>query len=151
MVDRPIKKSDREAAQQANPSDDQPKAARNTPKPVKKSDRTDGGTATSDSSNRSGDRNDRGRGGKGKGRGRGKDDAPKTPMNPALMRGPKPTKKVEEVVETAAEETLTEEAAIEEATAEGTSTEATSAEAAVDTDPETAEAASSATDSETEA
>ena len=42
MVDRPIKKSDREA-EQTNPSDDQPKAARNTPKPVKKSDRPDGG------------------------------------------------------------------------------------------------------------
>lgn len=117
MVDRPIKKSDRKADQQANPTDDQPKAARNTPKPVKKGDRTDGETNTSDSQ---GSREDRGRGGKGrgKGRGKGKDDAPKTPMNPALMRGPKPTQKVEAVEEVAAEEAATEEAAEETATGE---------------------------------
>ncbi|EDX87658.1 hypothetical protein S7335_5368 [Synechococcus sp. PCC 7335] len=125
MVDRPIKKSDREAAQQTNPSDDQPKAARDIPKPIKKADRTDGGT-----SSKREDRDDRGRGGKGKGkgRGRGKDNAPRTPMNPALMRGPKPTKKVEEVVEAAAEETIPEDTATEETAAEETATEETAAE-----------------------
>ncbi|MEM8501824.1 MAG: hypothetical protein AAF716_01565 [Cyanobacteria bacterium P01_D01_bin.1] len=139
MVDRPIKKSDREAAQQANPTDnqstndqakdDQPKAARSTPKPIKKSDRTDGGRKSSDSQSDSGDR---GRGGKGrgKGRGRGKDDAPKAPMNPALMRGPKPTKKVE-VEEVAAEEVAAEEGIA----AEGT--EETTAAAAEETAPAT--------------
>ena len=131
MVDRPIKKSDREAAQQTNPSDDQPKAARDIPKPVKKADRTDEGT-----SSQRNDRDDRARGGKGKGkgRGRGKDDAPRTPMNPALMRGPKPTKKVEEVVEVAAEETVVEDTATEaiaEETAAETVAEETAAEEAV--------------------
>ena len=117
MVDRPIKKSDREAAQQTNPSDDQPTAPKNTPKPIKKADRTDGGTSA-----KRDERDDRSRGrkDKGKGRGRGKDDAPRTPMNPALMRGPKPTRKVEEVVEVAAEETITNDTALEEAVANDT-------------------------------
>lgn len=144
MVDRPIKKSDREAAQQANPTDDQPqddqpKAARNTPKPIKKGDRTDGGSKASDSQ---GDRNDRDRGskGRGKGRGRGKDDAPKAPMNPALMRGPKPTKKVDEVEEVAAEETVVEETTAETldsetATPETAASEAVAPEAAEETAP----------------
>ena len=91
MVDRPIKKSDRDAAQSAEPTE-----ARKVPAPIKKADRTDGGPA-SEGSGGGRDENRGGRGkGRGKGRGRGKDDAPKAPMNPALMRGPKPTKKLEE-------------------------------------------------------
>lgn len=114
MVDRPIKKSDRDAAKAAEP-------ARKVPPPVKKADRKDGGP----SSEKSGDsRDDRGRGkGRGKGRGRGKDDAPKAPVNPALMRGPKPTKKVEEpeVVEEPAAEGDTPVAAEVAATPEAPS------------------------------
>ncbi|MEL6939389.1 MAG: hypothetical protein AAFO84_09370, partial [Cyanobacteria bacterium J06598_1] len=136
MVDRPIKKSDREAAQQ-NPSADsqsaesKPAPVSNVPPPIKKADRKDGGPK-SDSGDQGErydrDRDDRGRGGKGrgKGRGRGKGDAPKTPTNPALMRGPKPTKKVEAPEEPEVEET----AEATEATAEG---EATTPEASTET------------------
>ena len=62
MVDRPIKKSDREAAQQAQPADAnaQDTPARKVPPPVKKADRKDGGPASGDSRD---DRDSRGRGG----------------------------------------------------------------------------------------
>ena len=77
MVERPIKKSERDAAKQAEPAQ-----SRNVPPPIKKGDRKDGGEGRSEG--------DRGRGkGKGrKGKGRGKDDAPRMPTNPALVRGP---------------------------------------------------------------
>lgn len=143
MVDRPIKKSDREAAQKADPAAAQsaePQSAepRSVPAPVKKADRKDGGPSEKGSD----DRESKGRSkGRGKGRGRGKDDAPKAPMNPALMRGPKPTKKIEpEEPEEPEEETPTEEAVAEagegttdevaaEATAEATAEAETSTEA----------------------
>ncbi|MEL7511915.1 MAG: hypothetical protein AAGM27_07175 [Cyanobacteria bacterium J06554_3] len=90
MVDRPIKKSDRDAAKAADPD-------RKVAPPIKKADRKDGGPSSEKSGDSRDSRDGRGRGkGKGKGRGRGKDDAPKAPVNPALMRGPKPTQKVEE-------------------------------------------------------
>ncbi|MEL6856511.1 MAG: hypothetical protein AAFO83_15590, partial [Cyanobacteria bacterium J06607_13] len=142
MVDRPIKKSDRDAAQQSQSTENSTDASsaepRKTPRPIKKADRTDGGPTKSDRSE--GKRDDRGRGkGRGKGRGRGKDDAPKAPMNPALMRGPKPTKKVAEpeVEETAAEEVAAEETAPEETAPEETavaSEEATEAAEATGAD-----------------
>ncbi|MEL6601662.1 MAG: hypothetical protein AAFP20_00370 [Cyanobacteria bacterium J06614_10] len=142
MVDRPIKKSDRDAAQQSQSTDNSTDASsaepRKTPRPIKKADRTDGGPDQRDRSE--GRRDDRGRGkGKGKGRGRGKDDAPKAPMNPALMRGPKPTKKVAEpeVEETEAADAEVANAEATEAATEATdsaepATESTSADESAD-------------------
>ncbi len=108
MAERPIKKSDREAAKQAEPAS-APQS--NVPPPIKKADRTDGGPSESqddgqidgkvvswmDDIDGRGNRNKGGKGGgKGRGKGRGKGDAPRGPMNPALMRGPKPSAKVAE-------------------------------------------------------
>ncbi len=123
MVERPIKKSEREAAKQTDQSGMAPAsevapaqvapAASNVPKPVKKGDRPVGSEAGSEDRSE-----DRGRGGKGQGKGRGKgrgrdsDDAPKAPFNPALVRGPKPTAKVE--APPVAEETPSEEAPVED-------------------------------------
>ncbi|MEM9152049.1 MAG: hypothetical protein AAGB19_16565, partial [Cyanobacteria bacterium P01_F01_bin.3] len=123
MVDRPIKKSDREAAQQSQSTEAGAQEKRKVPPPIKKADRKDGGPASKDS------RDERSRGGKGrgKGRGRGKGDAPKAPVNPALMRGPKPTKKVEEP-EVVAED-ATDEASTVPETADTTSEAETAPEA----------------------
>jgi hypothetical protein len=104
MVERPIKKSERQTTNQ--PSSDAagfqeseaPDAgASNSEERVRsrpsrdKSDRNDKG------SDRGGDRGDRG---KRKGRGRDQeDDRARTPVNPALMRGPKPTQPKPPVVQ----------------------------------------------------
>lgn len=108
MVERPIKKSEREAAKQAEPEQ---KAVSNVPRPIKKGDRKPEEAGSSESgaepghSNRGGKGDqdkgqDRGRSkGRGKGKGRDYDDAPKAPANPALVRGPKPSAKVETPVE----------------------------------------------------
>ncbi len=70
MVERPIKKSERlakAAAAGENNVDAQP-------------------------SEHSESRSDRRKGGRGKGKGGSRQEAPKPPVNPALMRGPKPVK-----------------------------------------------------------
>ena len=103
MAERPIKKGDRDAAKQAEgaqvekTTSDAPK--RDTPKPVKKGDRKEGDTGSEVQAtySRDGDSRDGGRGGKGgggggkgRGKGRGRDDeAPRGPLNPALVRGAK--------------------------------------------------------------
>jgi hypothetical protein len=145
MVDRPIKKSDRKAPDQPSEpvQSGEGAPASNRPKPIKKGDRKDSGETRSDEgpSGRErgeGDRGDRARG-KGRGKGRGKDDAPKAPMNPALVRGPRPVAKAapaEEVIEEVAEETAVEEVAAEaaeETTVEEVAAEETVAEAAEET------------------
>lgn len=80
-------------------------------KPILKKDRdnSDRGPAESTAENSSNQRPQSK--GRGKGKGRDQNKAPKTPANPALMRGPKPVKKSpepdappEEVVEAAADE-----------------------------------------------
>jgi hypothetical protein len=68
-----------------------------------------------------------GKPGKGKGRGKGRADRePKAPVNPALMRGPRPAKKVEPPPE----ETAPAEAAEIESTAETPAADADDAPAA---------------------
>ena len=129
MAERPILRSEREAKQAE--AAQTPK--RDIPKPIKKADRKDTGEAGGASEQQDptqghwtdsmDGRGKGGRKGKGKGRGRGKSDARKAPMNPALMRGPRPTAKVEEPEP---EETPVEE--VTEATAE-TATEETAAPA----------------------
>ena len=130
MVDRPIKKSDREAAQAAESAEGKPAERRKVPPPIKKADRKDGGPSEAGSQGEGGKRDER-RGGKGrgKGRGRGKDER-KAPINPALMRGPKPTKKVEASEEPAAEETNEEATEATTESAEGAETTAESSDSA---------------------
>nr|WP_290223122.1 hypothetical protein [Trichocoleus desertorum] len=124
MVERPIKKSERQVAD--NPSSD---AAE-----FQGSEASDSGTRNSEERGRSrpsrdkADRNDKGsdrsgdRGGdRGKRKGRGRDqedDRARTPVNPALMRGPKPTQSKPPVVqpEPEVEENSTVEADSEVAT-----------------------------------
>ncbi|MGC1310197.1 MAG: hypothetical protein WA885_23455 [Phormidesmis sp.] len=115
MAERPIKKSEREAAQQAEPAKVESAkvepAKSNVPRPVKKGDRKDGGEnqreGSSDDRDRSQSKGGKGGKGRGKGKGRDKDEAPRTPMNPALVRGPKPVAKSAEV-EAAEEATAAE-------------------------------------------
>ena len=120
MVERPIKKSERQATEQ--PSSD---AAG-----FQESETPDSGARNSEERGRSrpsrdkGDRNDKGgdRGGdRGKRKGKGRDqedDRARTPVNPALMRGPKPTQPKPPVVqpEPEVEESSTVEADSEVAT-----------------------------------
>ncbi|KPQ34834.1 MAG: hypothetical protein HLUCCA11_12905 [Phormidesmis priestleyi Ana] len=117
MVERPIKKSEREAAAKKA----EPAPASNAPKPIKKADRTDDGESRSYSRDDEGKSRDK-RKGKGKGKGRDKDDAPRTPVNPAFVRGPKPSAKVAEP-----EVAEVTEAEVTEATESTESTEATEA------------------------
>ena len=116
MVERPIKKSERQATDK--PSSD---AAG-----FQESEAADSGARNSEERGRSrpsrdkGDRNDKG-GDRGKRKGRGRDqedDRAKTPANPALMRGPKPTQPKPPVVqpEPEVEENATAEADSEVAT-----------------------------------
>lgn len=143
MAERPILKSEREATQAE--AAQTPK--RDIPKPVKKADRKDTGEAGGAgeqqdptqghwTDNMDGRGKGGRKGGKGKGRGKGRGDARKAPANPALMRGPRPTAKVEEPEP---EETPAEEAPVEatEATAEVTTEE--TAAPAEETSGETAE------------
>ena len=107
MAERPILKSEREAKSERETvkqakTDSTPK--KNVPRPVKKGDRKETtessgeqrdatqGHWTDDMDGRS--KSDR-KGAKGKGRGKGR-DARKAPVNPALMRGPRPSAKVDE-------------------------------------------------------
>ena len=148
MAERPILKNEREA-QQANPEQSSSEQApkRNVPRPVKKGDRKDSGEGGGEQKDPTqghwtDDMDSRGKGGrkggKGKGRGKGRGgDARKGPMNPALMRGPRPTAKVEEP-ET--EEVVTEETAAD--VAADASVE-TGAEASADTVTASADAATS--------
>ncbi|MBD2099150.1 hypothetical protein H6F90_29230 [Trichocoleus sp. FACHB-591] len=124
MVERPIKKSERQVAD--NPSSDaagfqgseaSDSDTRNSEERVRsrpsrdKSDRNDKGSDRG--SGRGGDRDKR------KGRGRDQeDDRARTPVNPALMRGPKPTQPKPPVVqpEPEVEENATAEADSEVAT-----------------------------------
>lgn len=110
-------------------------------RPIKKSERlaraaTEGEIAATQPSESQEPRSDRGRdrkGGKGKGRGKGdrREDA-KPPINPALMRGPKPTKPKEVVEEPVVEapvevgegeEATTDTAVLNEAATEPIETE----------------------------
>jgi hypothetical protein len=102
-------------------------------RPIKKSERlakaaAAGEDVSAQPSERSDDRPDRRKGGKGKGKGGSRQEAPKSPVNPALMRGPKPVKaqpqpeeppEPEVIAETGSEENSeTPEAAIAVAPAE---------------------------------
>ena len=122
MAERPILKSERAASQpDVSSSDasqsDTPTQKRNVPKPVKKGDRkpSESGGQEQDptqghwTDSMDGGRGKGGRKGKGKGKGKGRGEK-KAPMNPALMRGPRPTAKVEEP-ET--QEVVTEDTAAE--------------------------------------
>lgn len=98
MVERPIKKSDRQTV--AEPSNPEPSPIESSPD-----------TNTQPSEERSTPRPFRGKD-KTKGKGKDKEDSRSTAMSPALMRGPKPTKpkppaikKAESEGEDAAEET----------------------------------------------
>lgn len=120
MAERPILKSEREATNQTEaPSDTASTPKKNVPRPVKKGDRTDTGESSGEQKDPTqghwtDDMDDRGKGGrkggKGKGRGKGRGEGRKAPTNPALMRGPRPSAKVEEP-ET--QEVVTEESAAE--------------------------------------
>ena len=63
-------------------------------KPILKKDRTPSDQSSSDRP-RSQSKDKNKRRGKGKGKGKGERQAKVPPINPALMRGPRPTKKVE--------------------------------------------------------
>jgi len=162
MAERPILKSEQEATAQS----DTPAPKRNVPKPVKKGDRKDtgeGGTAGKEqqdptqghwTDNMDGRGKGGRKGGKGRGRGKGRDDARKAPMNPALMRGPRPTAKVEEpeTPEVVTDETAADvnaEASVDTAAETSADTVETSAETAVEapatTEDSVADAASEAT------
>ncbi|MEM6449635.1 MAG: hypothetical protein AAF703_04895 [Cyanobacteria bacterium P01_D01_bin.105] len=142
MAERPILKSEREAKQAE--AAQTPK--RNVPSPIKKGDRKDKGESGEQQDPTQGHWTDnmdgRGKGGrkggKGKGRGKGRGDARKAPVNPALMRGPRPSAKVEEpetpepeTPEVVAEETATD--VVADTTAE-TGAEAVSASAETTTE-----------------
>ena len=114
MVERPIKKSDRQAiasntdvteavketegqAQEASHDEISPSpSARNTPRPILGKEGKDRGTDRDrDRDNDRGTDRDRDRDrGRGKGRGKGnqREESRPSNVNPALMRGPKPTK-----------------------------------------------------------
>lgn len=121
MTERPIKKSDRDAAKQADGATPEAQK-RETPKPIKKGDRKEG-EGQSNSQGRKDSRDGGGRGKKGKGRGKGRDkEASRAPVNPALVRGPRPSPKPE-VPEISEEEANAEAAeGIAQAEAEGTET-----------------------------
>lgn len=104
MVERPIKKSERLARAKENGGETSSPEKQGPEKSFR--DR-ESGDRNSDDRDR-GDRRERGKG-KGKGRGKGKDrDEKPAPVNPALVRGPRPVKieppQEEEVVESPAAE-----------------------------------------------
>ncbi len=137
MVERPIKKSDRQAiasntdvteavketegqAQEASHDEISPSpSARNTPRPILGKEGKDRGTDRDrDRDNDRGTDRDRDRDrGRGKGRGKGnqREESRPSNVNPALMRGPKPTKPKPPVLQepepetTEASDTVTEE------------------------------------------
>ena len=137
MVERPIKKSDRQAiasntdvteavketegqAQEASHDEISPSpSARNTPRPILGKEGKDRGTDRDRDRDRDNDRGtdrdrDRGRG-KGRGKGNQREESRPSNVNPALMRGPKPTKPKPPVLQepepetTEASDTVTEE------------------------------------------
>ncbi len=135
MVERPIKKSDRQAiasntdvteavketegqAQEASHDEISPSpSARNTPRPILGKEGKDRGTDRDrDRDNDRGTDRDRDRGrGKGRGKGNQREESRPSNVNPALMRGPKPTKPKPPVLQepepetTEASDTVTEE------------------------------------------
>jgi hypothetical protein len=121
MVERPIKKSERQAKPEGESSESVAQApptvppaalpTRNVERPTLNKDKDkESGSRENDRSSRENDRgskeNDRG---KGRGRGKGRDEEPRQMVSPALLRGPKPTKskppapEVEEVIAEATE------------------------------------------------
>ena len=152
MAERPILKSEREAAKQTEAAET-PK--RNVPRPVKKGDRKDKGESSQQQDPTQGHWTDnmdgRSKGGRkgGKGKGRGKGNTRKAPVNPALMRGPRPSDKVEEpeTPEVIAEEAATD---VVTDTATETTVETASAET-TDEAPQATEAPAPAAVSETPA
>lgn len=132
MVERPIKKSERQAVapvteEGGEAQETESPAKRDTPKPVRAKDKPPGQSDRSERSDRSDDRrsDDRRSKGKGKGkRGSRDDDQPKAPASLATMRGPRPVKAP---VEESAPE-VTEEAIAEESTEEAPAEEVATAE-----------------------
>ncbi len=120
MVERPIKKSERQTENPSTSSDATPQASDSKPsappKPQRSSERSDD-RPSGRSDDRPAGRNDRS---SGRGKRGSQDDEPKQMMNPALMRGPKPVKAPiapepqPEAIEETTEETT--EAAIGETT-----------------------------------
>ncbi|PSB25332.1 hypothetical protein [Stenomitos frigidus] len=124
MVERPIKKSERQAKPEGESSETVAKAlpTRNVERPTLSKDKekkTEVAAPSREGDRREGDR------GKGRGKGKGRDEEPRQVMNPALLRGPKPTKpkpepevpeveEVEEVLLDVTEAVIAEEAATEE-------------------------------------
>ena len=109
MVERPIKKSERQATDK--PSSD---AAGS-----QESAALDSGTQNSEERGRNRSSRDKGDRGKRKGRGRDQeDDRAKTPVNPALMRGPKPTQPKPPVVQSEPEAPEADENSTAEADSE---------------------------------
>ncbi len=97
MVERPIKKSERQAAQQ---NENNGEATQASPSPGRSTDRNENRSRSKD---------------KGRGKGKDRDEKPSAPVNPALMRGPRPVKPKPPVEEAsvAVEETTETEAAAE--------------------------------------
>ncbi|MBD2461737.1 hypothetical protein H6G89_11805 [Oscillatoria sp. FACHB-1407] len=124
MVERPIKKSERQAIAQSSEEGGEAQgteltAKRDTPKPVRAKDKPPGGKSDE---RRSDDRKSKGKGKGGK-RGSRDDDQPKAPANLATMRGPRPVKAQPEP-EPVVDETPTDES-LDEALTEETTDEAT--------------------------
>lgn len=114
MVERPIKKSERQAKPEGESSETVAKAlpTRNVDRPTLSKDKP--------KSDDNGDKgSDRGKD-KGRGKGRGREEEPRQMLSPALARGPKPTKpkppepEVEETPVDVTEEVMAEEAVAEE-------------------------------------
>lgn len=141
MVERPIKKSERQQMAESNVTENAAEGqveTRSSPPPQRrnrdKEDRPDRGERSErpDRGSRNersdrGERNDRGRG-KGKGRGE-RSDAEKKPVNLALMRGPRPVKPQAPAEEPPVEEPLAEAVETEETTGTETPSEADSTDA----------------------
>ena len=131
MVERPIKKSERQAAANSEATEVQvpSEVQQSKPKPTPRSERAE---RSSERGNDRGSERGNDRGSERKGRddrkGKGKDsrrDEPQSRVSPALMRGPRPTQP--RVVETPPEATAEPQEATDETE---TSTEASSDEAA---------------------
>ena len=103
MVERPIKKSERQAV---SPSSDVGEEATEKRRPIVK--RVDSTTSEEESAPRSFQKKDRS---KGRGKGNQQESRPAT-VNPALMRGPKPTKPkppaIQETPEATSEDSVTD-------------------------------------------
>ena len=119
MVERPIKKSERQAKPDGESNESVAKAlpttlpTRNVDRPTLSKDRPK--VAETDREKES----DRSKG-KGRGKGKGREEEPRQMVSPALARGPKPTKpkppepEVEEIPPEVTEAVIAEEATAEE-------------------------------------